>query len=149
MDVGYWNPARIVLTGLAGLGVAVLLVIAAAVTLIESEEVVVLRTRDEGGEMHAVRVWIADFEDAQWVAPGNRSNAWFQRLLADPRVELSRGGRTTCHVAVVVEEPGSIPVLEAFLEKYASVVAATGLLNRLLEPEGDPTPAVAVRLDPC
>ena len=126
-----------------------LLVIAASVALIESGEVVVIYTRDSSGGLHRARVWVLDHDGRPWVAPGNRSNAWFQRLLADPRVELVRSGVRSCHVATVVESPAAIPVLELLLEKYASVIRVTGLLNRLLDPAGDPSPPVAVRLDPC
>ncbi|MEE8556990.1 MAG: hypothetical protein V3T14_03795 [Myxococcota bacterium] len=125
-----------------------LIVILASVALIESEEVIVIHTRDGSGETHTARVWIVDHQGRQWVAPGNRSNAWFQRLLADPRVEIERDGKRSCHVAAIVESPDSIPALERFLEKYASVIRVTGLLNRLLEPGGNEAPPVAVRLDP-
>jgi hypothetical protein len=127
----------------------ILLVLLGSLALIESEEVVRIRTRDPGGEAHTARVWIVDYGGRQWVAPGNRSNAWFQRLLEDPRIELARGGDYRCYVATVVESPESIPALEHFLDKYASVIRVTGLLNRLLEPGGDDTPPVAIRLDPC
>ncbi len=123
--------------------------IAGAVALIESGEVVVLHTRDSAGATHAVRVWILDHEGRQWVAPGNRSNAWFQRLSTDSKVELVRSGVRSCYVAAVVESPASIPVLQRLLQKYASVMRATALLNLILEPGGDPSPPVAVRLDPC
>ena len=136
----------IVVASIAGLFV---LMIAGAVALIESGEVVVLHTRDAVGATHAVRVWILDHEGRQWVAPGNRSNAWFQRLSTDSKVELVRSGERSCYVAAVVESPASIPVLQRFLQKYASVMRATALLNLILEPAGDPTPPVAVRLDPC
>lgn len=140
---------RIVLGIVALLGALTVLALGASLALIESEEVVVLRTRDAGGEMHAVRLWITDFEGDEYVAPGNRSNEWFQRLHGDPRVELKRGDHTSCRVATIVEAPEAIPVLEVTLEKYASVFAATSVLNVLLEPEGDETPPVTVRLDPC
>lgn len=126
-----------------------LLIIAASVALIESGEVVVIHTRDAAGETHAARVWVLDHEGRQWVAPGNRSNAWFQRLSADPKVELVRSGVRSCYVAMVMESPDSIVVLEGFLQKYASVIRVTTLLNFILEPGGDESPPVAVRLDPC
>lgn len=125
------------------------LVIAGSVALIESGEVVVLHTRDAAGETHFARVWIVDHDGREWVAPGNRSNAWFQRLVTDPQVELVRSGARSCRVAAVVDGAASIPVLEQFLKKYASVIQATTLLNRILEPGGDSSPPVAVRLDPC
>ena len=141
-----WRRVGIVAASLVGV---FLLTIAGSVALIESGEVVVIHTRDAAGETHAARIWIVDHEGRQWVAPGNRSNAWFQRLSADPKVELVRAGVRSCHLAAVVESPASIPVLERFLQKYASVIRATGLLNLILEPGGDETPPVAVRLDPC
>lgn len=64
-------------------------------------------------------------------------------------MEIDRGGRHACFRAAIVESPDSIPVLESFLLKYATVMRASGLLNLLLEPEGDETPPVAVRLDPA
>ena len=127
----------------------VLLVVGASVALIESEEVVEIHTRDTAGEAHAARVWVVDYDGVEWVAPGNRSNAWFQRLLVDPRVELARSGARSCRVATVVDGPSAVGVLERFLEKYASVIRVTALLNRLLEPGGGESPPVAVRLDPC
>ncbi len=139
---------RVVIFGSIAVGLFVL-VIAGSVALIESEEVVRIQTRDAEGETYTTRVWIADYAGRQWVAPGNRSNAWFQRLLLDPSVELVRGGDTACYLATVVESPESIPVLEHFLEKYASVIRATSILNPILDPGGDDTPPVAVRLDPC
>jgi hypothetical protein len=125
-----------------------LIVVLGSVALIESEEVVVIHTRDASGEKYSARIWIVDYEGHPWVAPGNRSNAWFQRLLADPRVEIERDGGRSCYRAVIVESPASLPALEQFLDKYASVLRATGLLNRILEPAGDETPPVAVRLEP-
>ena len=136
----------IVIGALASLFV---LVVAISIALIESSEVVVIHTRDATGGFHRTRVWVVDHGGRQWVAPGNRSNAWYQRLVADSRVELARSGVRLCHVASVVEAPASIPVLELFLQKYASVIRVTGMLNRLVEPMGDESPPVAVRLDPC
>jgi hypothetical protein len=131
---------------LAGLFV---LAIGVSVALIESGEVVVIYTRNSEGELHSARLWVVDHEGHQWVAPGNRSNAWFQYLIVQPRVELVRSAIRSCRVATVVESPASIPVLEVFLEKYSSVIRATSLLNRILEPSGDDSPPVAVRLDAC
>ena len=135
--------------GAASLVGLFLLVIAGSVALIESGEVVVIHTRDAAGETHIARVWVVDHEGRPWVAPGNRSNAWFQRLLVDPKVELSRSGVRSCYVASVREGPAAVPILERFLEKYASVIRATAILNRLLEPGADDSLPLAVRLEPC
>ena len=132
----------------AALSAVLLLVLGASLAMIESEEVVVLYTSDARGE-YSTRIWIVDHDGAQWIAPGNRSNAWFQRLQVEPRVELDRSGVRSCHAAAIVDGPEALAALELFLEKYASVIRATTLLNQLLEPGGDESPAVAVRLDPC
>ena len=126
-----------------------LIAVAGSVALIESQEVVVIRTTDTEGEAHSARVWVVDYEGGAWVAPGNRTNGWFQRLLLNPRVELTRSGTRRCYTGTVVEGPAALPVLERFLEKYRSVIRVTGFLNRLLEPRGDPSEPVAVRLSPC
>jgi len=126
-----------------------LVAVVASVTLIESQEVVVIRTTDTEGHAHSARVWVVDYEGAVWVAPGNRTNGWFQRLLLDPRVELTRAAMRRCYIATAIEGPAALPVLQRFLEKYRSVIRVTGFLNRLLEPRGDPSEPVAVRLSPC
>jgi hypothetical protein len=140
---------RRIAIAVVGLVAVFLLTIAGSVAMIESGEVVTLYTEDADGGSHAARIWVVDYEARQWVAPGNRSNGWFQRLLVEPRVELVRSGVRSCQRAVAVEGDASVPALERFLEKYASQLRATGLLNRLLEPGGDSSPPVAVRLDPC
>ncbi len=142
--------------GLKRLGIACVVVaaafvaaVAASIALIESQEVVVIRTVAADGESHSTRVWVADHEGAPWIAPGNRTNGWFLRLLENPRLELERSGVTRCYRATVVEGEQAITALRVFLAKYQSVIRVTGFLNRLLEPAGDPSPPVAVRLDPC
>jgi hypothetical protein len=122
----------------------------ASLALIESQEVVVLTSYDERGTAISTRVWIVDYERAQFVAPGNATNAWFHRLVANPRAQLQRGDATSCRRAVVLEGDAAVPVLEQFLRKYSAVLAATSLLNRILEPGGDDGSApLVLRLDPC
>ena len=133
----------------AALAAAFLVAVAASVALIESQEVVVIRTVDVDGESHSTRIWIADYDGAQWIAPGNRTNGWFRRLLENPRIEVERSGVTSCYEAKPVEGDAALPALRVFLEKYRSVIRVTAFLNRLLEPAGDPSAPVAVRLDPC
>ena len=143
------RPLKRIGVALVVLAAIFLVAVAASVALIESQEVVVIRTVDTDGESHATRVWVADHDGATWIAPGNRTNQWFRRLLENPRIELERAGVSRCYRATPVEGDAALAPLRAFLEKYRSVIRVTGFLNRLLEPAGDPSEPVAVRLDPC
>ncbi len=144
------TSVRVIGIALAALAGLFALVVAASVALIESEEVVVIETRDADGDVHRARIWVVDHLGSPWVAPGNRNNGWFQRLMVAPRVVLVRGDRRSCHIAAVVRDDEARPILELFLEKYASVIRVTSLLNFVLEPGADNDPAMfAVRLDPC
>jgi hypothetical protein len=144
------SSLRVVGIALAALTGLFAIVVVASVALIESEEVVVIETRDADDEIHRARIWVVDHLGSPWVAPGNRSNGWFQRLLVTPRVVLIREGRRSCYLAVVVRDEKSLPILELFLEKYASVIRVTSLLNFILEPGGDSDAEIfSVRLDPC
>ena len=143
------TTARRLGIALAVVAALFLVAVVASVALIESQEVVVIRTTDTAGHAHSARVWVVDYEGAAWVAPGNRTNGWFQRLLLNGRVELTRSGTRRCYIATVVEGPAALLVLERFLEKYRSVIRVTGFLNCLLEPRNDPSEPVAVRLSPC
>lgn len=142
------RPLKWLALVVAALATLFLVAGAASVALIESQEVVVIRTADADGA-HSTRVWVADHDGAPWIAPGNRTNGWFQRLLANPRVELVRSGVARCYTAKIVEGNAALPPLRVFLAKYQSVIRVTAFLNRLLEPAGDPSDPVAVRLEPC
>jgi hypothetical protein len=76
---------------LAMLGV---LVAVAAATYVAGEqtEVVVIRTRDGGGETYDTKVWAVDHDGVPWVRVANPERFWFQRLARDPHVQLIRGG---------------------------------------------------------
>ena len=50
---------------------------------------------------------------------------------------LVRGDRSRCYVAKVVRDDEARPILERFVEKYASVIRVTSLLNFILEPRDD------------
>jgi hypothetical protein len=81
-------------------------------------ETVLLRTTDTNGATHETRLWIVDHSGSSWLRSA-RDHGWFQRLQANPQVELRRDGRWTSFRAVTSEAP-SDPLLlnRLFAEKY-------------------------------
>jgi hypothetical protein len=139
----------------ARLGLAVLAALAllAAGTFVAGEqtEVVVLRTFDPDGTPHETRMWVIDVGGVPWVRVASARRGWYQRLLAEPRVELVRGGRAEPRLARPSTDPTvSRAVDEAFAQKYGLVDAWYGLLLRhdpvpiRLEPSPPPEPAAPV-----
>jgi hypothetical protein len=131
---------------LAGLGLV------AAITYLAGErsEVAVLRTFDPDGTPHETKLWVIDVGDTPWVRVASPGREWYRRLLAEPRVELVRGGRSEPRRA----QPSADPTVrravdEAFAAKYGPVDAWYGLLLRRdpvpirLEAASDPPPVAA------
>jgi hypothetical protein len=97
----------------------------------EQREVVVLYTRDELGKEWASKMWVVDLDDVVWVRVANPRRAWYQRLLADPKVELERGGRREPRLALPDRSPEAREMVdEAFAAKYGWVDRWYGLLLR-------------------
>ena len=121
---------------------ALALLVAAGIYLAgEQTEVVVLRTFDPAGVVHETKMWAVDRDGAVWVRVANRGRGWYQRLLANPRVELKRAGRTAAMLASPDESPEArVAVDAAFRAKYGWVDGWYGALLRR-----DPVP---VRLVP-
>lgn len=105
-------------------------------------EVVVVRTFDAEGTPHDTRTWVIDVAGVPWVRVGSPRRAWYRRLLAQPRVELVRGGRRELRLAQPSDDPTvRRAVDEAFAAKYGPAGAWAGLLLRR-----DPVP---IRLAPA
>jgi len=77
-----------VVGGLIALVVAVFL---AQVIASETGEVVVLQT-GTGESMATTRLWVVEHEDQLWLRSGGGVKGWYGRLVAEPRVELTRQG---------------------------------------------------------
>jgi hypothetical protein len=121
----------------------VLLALVAAATYVAGEqtEVVVLRTFDRAGQAHETKLWVVDHEGAPWVRVANPERAWFQRLRAEPRVELVRGGMTQSVVARPQNGMEARAAVDrAFRAKYGAVDWWYGVLLR--------RDAIPVRLEP-
>jgi hypothetical protein len=97
----------------------------------EQTEVVRLQTRDETGQPWMTKMWVVDIGDVTWVRVANPQRAWYRRLLANPKVELERGGRQQPRLAIPDETPATRASVDAaFAAKYGLVDRWYGLLVR-------------------
>lgn len=114
-------------------------------TFAELEEVVVLHAFDANGRPADLRLWIVDHEGAAWVTmPGAKADA---HGLRDARLELLRGGETTCVITRRYDEYETVDRIHRLRhEKYAvqRLATAIGLFGRSV---GEDT--VTLRLEPC
>ena len=115
-----------------------------AVTLyaLEGHEVVVLRTRAADGAWRATRTWVADDDGAAWIEAAVAERPFFQQLLADPNVELDRGGRVQRYRAEPQPNPeGHERIRKLLAQKYGWADRWVGLLQ-------DTSGSIAIRLEP-
>lgn len=127
------------------IGLGLLLVLAAVAGLeryaAESGEVVVLYAHDPGGEVVETRLWVVDFEGAQYLRTGADGSGWYRRLEADPQIELVRGGRRASYRAVA--DPALSQQINALMErKYGWRDAFIGAMV------GGRSGSIPIRLDP-
>ncbi len=130
---------------LAGLGILLglgVLFIASIFAVSETGEVVTLTTYDAGDAPHASRIWVVDDGGTQWLRAGLRRNAWYQRLVAHPEVEVRRGTTTRRYRAVPVDDPAARDRVHALMR------AKYGFADRYISMTRDPKGSVAIRLDP-
>jgi len=110
----------------------------------EQIEVVQLRTHDETGKEWTTKMWVVDVGDVTWIRVANPRRGWYRRLLANPRVELERGGRVEPRLAIPDASPEAADTVdEAFAAKYGLVDRWYGLLAR-----HDPVPIRLVPVEP-
>lgn len=72
---------------------------------LEGQEVVVVRTHAPDGSLRETRTWVADDDGALWIEAAFVERPFYQQLLADPSVEIVRGGVTRRGRAVLVPNP--------------------------------------------
>ncbi len=65
----------------------------------------VLRTFDEDGTPHDTVLSILDNDDQLWVESGHYFRGWYNRVRANPEVELVRDGETRAYRAVALDTP--------------------------------------------
>lgn len=109
---------------------------------LESQEVVVLRTRSDDGSFRETRIWVADSQGLLWIEAATPERSWYRELVANPRVELVRNGGTRSFMAEPMEGPeGHEQIRELLRAKYGFADRWVGLLQ-------DTSRSVAVRLRP-
>jgi hypothetical protein len=123
----------------------VVLFFALYATLAELEEVVVLRATDSSGAPSNLRLWVVDHDGVPWVSmPRSKAE---EHALDGARVELLRGGETTCVTPVLSKVPADNERTFALRdEKYAiqRLGRAIGMFG-----DGPSATTVTLRLDPC
>ncbi|HEX2486498.1 MAG TPA: hypothetical protein VHQ66_14405, partial [Myxococcota bacterium] len=98
-------------------------------------------TFDATGAPHDTKLWVIEVGGTPWVRVANPSRDWYQRLLAEPHVELVRRGHSEPRVARPShDDTVRRAVDEAFAQKYGPVDALYGVLVR--------RDAVPIRLEP-
>ncbi len=126
------------------LGWAVALVVGVLVLQLvasESGEVVTLRTFGPDGAAET-RLWVAEDRGAAWLRAGHPGSSWYQRILANPDIEVERGGELSEYKAFPVEGgPARDRINDRMREKY-------GWADQVIDMMFGRTDAVPIRLDP-
>jgi hypothetical protein len=126
----------------AGLLAAGLLFGAVTLDALEGHEVIVLHTRAPDGTARATHAWVADDGGALWVEAAFAERPFFQHLLANPEVDVDRGGITRRYRAAPVPNPeGHLRIRALLAQKYGWADCWVGLLQ-------DTSQSVAVKLEP-
>jgi hypothetical protein len=109
---------------------------------LEGQEVVVVRTHAPDGSLRETRTWVADDDGALWIEAAFVERPFYQQMLADPSVEIVRGGVTRRGRAVLVPNPDGHQHVRALLaRKYGWADCWVGWLQ-------DTSRSVAVRIEP-
>jgi hypothetical protein len=135
---------------MAGIGLVALPVVGSYL-LIESGEVVVLRTAPRDGHRFLARLWVVDHGGAPWISTTDPSKTdWVPWLREHPRVELERRGTPSCRRAAFDAEREIVPQLNAALDaKYRVASYGSSFLKLVAGAERDDDQRVWIRLEPC
>jgi len=138
----------LILAALAGLFG---LLIGGAFLLIESGEVIVLRTTGADGDTLDTRLWVVDYDGDPWVGNDNpEKSRWVPRLRGNPVVEFVRGASTECRRAAFIEDATSLKeVARRIAEKYRVPLYGSRFIKRLSGFRLEPSQGVTIRLLPC
>lgn len=84
-----------------------------------TSEVVVLRTFGTGHVEHYASLWVIEDDQHIWVRADNRERRWLEHVRANPRVEMSRGGRTNSYLARFFDDADARAYLDSRIrQKY-------------------------------
>ena len=85
---------KIVFRLLIGLVLALAALMTLQIIASESGEVVLVSSRDADGAMQETRLWVVEYEGASYLRSGSPMAGWYQRMQANPDVEVTRDERT-------------------------------------------------------
>jgi hypothetical protein len=109
---------------------------------LEGRDVVVLRTRGPDGAVKETRTWIADENGVAFVESAHAERPFFQHLLANPEIDVVRGGTVVRYHAAPVPNPeGHAHIRRLLAEKYGWADRWVALLQ-------DTSHSLEVRLEP-
>jgi hypothetical protein len=109
---------------------------------LEGREVVVLRTFDAAGQPRETRTWVADEDGFVWIESANPERTFYRDVLANPRVQLERGGVVHGFIASVEPNPeGHRRIRRLLAAKYRWADRWIALL-------ADTSGSIALRLEP-
>ena len=124
------------------IGVIVILVGGVYVLSERGGEVVTLQTSTDDGKRRSTHLWIVDDSGYAWLRAGQPGSLWYQRLLATPKVELVRAGKTQAYRANVVSTPAARELVNRLMaEKYGVAETIISLMHNEAE-------VVPIRLEP-
>jgi hypothetical protein len=115
----------------AGLALALVALALGTFAAGEVGEVAVLRSFEADGTPHDTKLWVVDVDGTPWVRVARPGRAWFQRLQANPKIVLVRGGREQrCRPVLRTSPEERRRADAAFAAKYGWVDRWYGLLLR-------------------
>ena len=88
-----------------GLALALEAYTAVAQPVFQSPTEGVLVTTDAHGGRHRSRLAVVEDDTGVWVQSGHYFRGWYERVLANPEVELERGGELRPYLAVPIDTP--------------------------------------------
>ena len=102
------------------ISIAVVFSLTAAIFLLqmiasESGEVVVVHTQDDTGAEVTTRLWVVDYDQAQWLRVGADGSRWYSRMRAEPLVQVERAGNLAAYQAVPT--PTQSDTVNALMQK--------------------------------
>lgn len=104
----------------------------------------VLYTVDADGQRIGTRLAVVDDADGNvWVQSGHHFRGWYERVLANPDVELERDGELRPYSAVPIDTPESEALVRGLLKQRVGPVRFAIIRAMLLFADMKP-----VRLDP-
>src|SRR5687767_11123720 len=104
-----------ILLFLIALGVGFVALVAVASEM--GGEVVAVTTHDADGGERTTSLWVVDDGSFAYLRSGNQDSGWYERLVADPNVEVERDGRRGRYTAQpAADRTSEIDALMA--EKY-------------------------------